>query len=125
MADRSRNIFFIVGLLLGKDYTNLPGLHGKTCLFLIFRRINGLLRYMITSLHTISGSSVAEYKEKGSKFIALAFPVTSEDDVKARLTEVKKKYFDARHHCYAYVIGSTKNKFRAYVSLNNKVFKAQ
>lgn len=89
-------------------------MHGKTGLFLIFRRINGLLRYMITSFHTINDPSAGEYKEKGSKFIALAFPVTSEDDVKARLAEVRKKYFDARHHCYAYVIGSTKNKFRAY-----------
>jgi uncharacterized YigZ family protein len=69
---------------------------------------------MITSFHTISGSSVGEYKEKGSKFIALTFPVASEEDVKARLTEVKKKYFDARHHCYAYVLGADKSKFRAY-----------
>ncbi len=69
---------------------------------------------MITSFHTISGSSAGEYREKGSKFIALAFPVTSEDDVKARLVEVKKKYFDARHHCYAYVLGADKSKSRAY-----------
>lgn len=90
-------------------------MHGKTGLFLIFRRINDRLRYMTTSsFHTISDPSTGEYKEKGSKFIALAFPVTSEDDVKARLMEVKKKYFDARHHCYAYVLGADKNKFRAY-----------
>lgn len=69
---------------------------------------------MITSFHTISGPSAGEYKEKGSKFIALAFPVCSEEDVKARLVEVKKKYFDARHHCYAYVLGADKSKFRAY-----------
>lgn len=69
---------------------------------------------MITSFHTISGSSAGEYKEKGSKFIALAFPVVSEDDAKARLTEVKKKYFDARHYCYAYILGADKSKFRAY-----------
>lgn len=69
---------------------------------------------MITSFHTLIGSSAGEYKEKGSKFIALAFPVSSEDDVKTRLTEVKKKYFDARHHCYAYVLGADKSKFRSY-----------
>lgn len=69
---------------------------------------------MITSFHTINGSSAGEYREKGSKFIALAFPVSSEEEVKARLAEVKKKYFDARHHCYAYVLGAEKNKFRAY-----------
>ena len=69
---------------------------------------------MITSFHTISGSATAEYKEKGSKFIALALPVSSEEDVKIRLAEVKKKYFDARHHCYGYVLGADKSKFRAY-----------
>ena len=38
------------------------------------------------------------YKEKGSKFIASAFTVMSEDEVKSALAEVKKKYYDARHH---------------------------
>lgn len=68
---------------------------------------------MITSFLTIIGSSTAEYKEKGSKFIGLAFPVASEDEVKSRLAEVRKKYFDARHHCYAYVLGADKSKSRA------------
>lgn len=68
---------------------------------------------MITSFLTIIGSSTAEYKEKGSKFIGMAFPVTSEEEVKSRLTEVRKKYFDARHHCYAYVLGADKSKSRA------------
>ena len=53
------------------------------------------------------------YKEKGSKFIATAFTVTSEDEVKQALTEVKKKYYDARHHCYAYMIGPDKSWFRS------------
>jgi uncharacterized YigZ family protein len=69
---------------------------------------------MVTSFYTISGSSTGEYKEKSSKFIALAFPVTSEEEVKNRLSEIKKKYFDARHYCYAYVLGADKSKFRAY-----------
>lgn len=42
------------------------------------------------------------YKEKGSKFIALAFPVSDEQEIKKMLQEVRKKYHDARHHCYAY-----------------------
>ena len=53
------------------------------------------------------------YKEKGSKFIASAFTVTSEDEVKKALAEVKKKYYDARHHCYAYMIGPEKDCFRS------------
>ena len=53
------------------------------------------------------------YKEKGSKFIASAFTVTSEEEVKAALSESKKKYFDARHHCYAFMIGPDKAAFRS------------
>lgn len=53
------------------------------------------------------------YKEKGSKFIATAFTVTSEEEVKQALVEVKKKYYDARHHCYGYMIGPDKSCFRS------------
>ena len=53
------------------------------------------------------------YKEKGSKFIAEAFTVMSEDEAKAAITEIKKKYFDARHHCFAYMIGPDKKIFRS------------
>lgn len=52
------------------------------------------------------------YKEKGSKFIALAYPVRTEDDVKQHVAEVKKKYYDARHHCYAYILGPNKDAYR-------------
>ena len=53
------------------------------------------------------------YKEKGSKFIAETFIVTSEDEAKAAIASVKKKYFDARHHCFAYMIGPDKKTFRS------------
>lgn len=53
------------------------------------------------------------YKEKGSKFIAKAFPVYSEDEVKARVVEFKKQYFDARHHCYAFIINPDKSCYRS------------
>ena len=53
------------------------------------------------------------YKEKGSKFIAEAFIVMSEDEAKAAITAIKKEYFDARHHCYAYMIGPEKKIFRS------------
>ena len=53
------------------------------------------------------------YKEKGSKFIAEAFTVMSEDEAKAAITDIKKKYFDARHHCHAYMIGPDKKTFRS------------
>ncbi len=68
---------------------------------------------MIVSFYTLSAPATAEYKEKGSRFLAFAFPAETEEDVKARLTELKKKYFDARHHCYAYTLGHDKSRFRA------------
>lgn len=62
--------------------------------------------------HTIAGESEGIYRDKGSKFIALAFPVRTEDEAKARIAEVKKKYHDARHHCYAYILGPNKDAYR-------------
>ena len=53
------------------------------------------------------------YKDKGSKFIAKAFPVHSEDEVKARVAEFKKQYFDARHHCYAFIMNPDKSCYRS------------
>ena len=54
--------------------------------------------------YTIKAPSKGLFKDRGSKFIALAFPVQSEDEAMERLKEVKKEYYDARHHCYAYRI---------------------
>ena len=53
------------------------------------------------------------YKEKGSKFFAEAFPVHSEAEVKAKVAEIKKKYLDAKHHCYAFIIGPDKSCYRS------------
>ena len=63
--------------------------------------------------NVISTCGEGLYKEKGSKFIAETFVVTSEDEAKAVVAAVKKKYFDARHHCYAYMIGPDKKTFRS------------
>ncbi len=52
------------------------------------------------------------FKDKGSKFLSFAFPVTEEDEVKSILTELRKKYHDARHHCYAYKIGLGEDRCR-------------
>lgn len=62
---------------------------------------------------TIESSTESLYKEKGSKFFGFAFPVSSEDDIKNHLEELRKTYHDARHHCYAYVIGLKEQSFRA------------
>jgi len=62
---------------------------------------------------TIAQQSEGIYKEKGSKFIALAYPVSTEEEVKEVLAELRKQYHDARHHCYAYVIGFDGQSWRA------------
>lgn len=54
---------------------------------------------------SISSPSEGIYKEKGSKFLAFAFPVSSEDETKAIIGKIRKEYYDARHHCYAYRLG--------------------
>jgi uncharacterized YigZ family protein len=52
------------------------------------------------------------YKDKNSKFFGYAFPVTSENEVKASIENIKKTHFSARHHCYAYQIGTSKIQYR-------------
>ncbi|CAN5890526.1 YigZ family protein [soil metagenome] len=68
---------------------------------------------MTDTYRTLAQPAEGLYKEKGSKFISLAFPVRDEEEVKKTLAEVKKKYFDARHHCYAFMLGADKKFFRA------------
>lgn len=62
---------------------------------------------------TIKEPSFGEFRDRGSKFLAYAFPVFSEKDWQAALEEVKKEHSKARHHCYAYRLGLDKNNFRA------------
>ena len=62
---------------------------------------------------TIEGQSEAIYTEKRSKFIAIAIPVRTLTEVKAHLEEYQKKYYDARHVCYAYMLGAVRKEFRA------------
>jgi uncharacterized YigZ family protein len=68
---------------------------------------------VIFSYTTIQGSSEGVFKEKGSKFLAFAYPVKNEEEVKFHLHSLRKEYFDATHHCYAYVLGRDKKIFRA------------
>jgi len=61
---------------------------------------------------TIRKNASAEIKIKKSIFIAQAFPVNSTDEVREKILNVKKEYFDARHHPFAYRIGYDRNRFR-------------
>ncbi len=61
---------------------------------------------------TISHRAEGAYKEKGSKFLAFALPVFTEDEIKEHLTKLKKDFYDARHHCYAWKLELDGNRFR-------------
>ncbi|HSJ69847.1 MAG TPA: YigZ family protein [Anditalea sp.] len=62
---------------------------------------------------TLKEESEGLYKEKGSKFLAFAYPVNDEEEIKEKLEALRKKYYDARHHCYAYILGKEKENYRA------------
>lgn len=61
---------------------------------------------------TLAFPSEGLYKEKGSKFIAFAYPVVEESQVQDYLDVLRSRYHDARHHCYAYALGTNREKFR-------------
>lgn len=62
---------------------------------------------------TIEKPSTAEFKDRGSKFFAFAFPIKTPDDFKKELQELKKEHPKAVHHCFAYRIGTDGNNFRS------------
>lgn len=67
----------------------------------------------LDSYKSISKPSTGSYKELGSKFISFAYPVSSEEEIKNLISTLKKDYFDARHHCYAYRLGVKGELWRA------------
>jgi uncharacterized YigZ family protein len=62
---------------------------------------------------TIAESAEAIYKERSSKFLTYAYPVESEEEIKELLDALRKEYYDATHHCYAYRLGPQGEVFRA------------
>jgi uncharacterized YigZ family protein len=62
---------------------------------------------------TIEKASEGIFKDKGSKFLAYAYPVSSEEKIKEHLAELRKLHPSARHHCYAFRLGAAKQAFRA------------
>jgi uncharacterized YigZ family protein len=65
------------------------------------------------SYNTIAQPSSAEFKDRGSKFIAYAFPIDTADDFKKQLQVLKKEHPKAVHHCFAYRMGTDGNNFRS------------
>ncbi|HNS17282.1 MAG TPA: YigZ family protein [Bacteroidales bacterium] len=61
-----------------------------------------------TILDPVSGS----FRDRGSKFLGFAYPVTSEEQIREHLTLIKKHYHDAHHHCYAWALGPDRSLYR-------------
>lgn len=68
---------------------------------------------MSDEFKTIKGIGEGYYTEKRSKFLAFSHHVTSADEIRELLAQYRKKYYDARHVCYAYVLGADRKEFRA------------
>lgn len=62
---------------------------------------------------TIASPAEGIYKEQGSKFLAFAYPVSSADEVKILVDTKRKEFHDARHICYAYMLGAARTEFRS------------
>ncbi len=68
---------------------------------------------MIDQYNTISEPAYGEFRDRGSKFLAYAFPAYTAEEWQESLLQVKKEHPKGRHHCYAYRLGVDKNNFRA------------
>jgi uncharacterized YigZ family protein len=68
---------------------------------------------MIDTYNTITAASEGIFTDRGSKFIAYAYPIQSEEEVKEYLEFLKKEHWKARHHCYAWRLGTDGNMHRA------------
>lgn len=65
------------------------------------------------SFHTLAAPGIGEFKDRGSKFIAYAYPVCTEEEALRHLEAVRKEHFKARHHCFAWRLGLDGQRFRA------------
>jgi len=61
---------------------------------------------------TIEKTAQGSFRDRGSKFLSFAIPASSEQEVKQHLDALRKQYYDATHHCYAYVLGFDKSAYR-------------
>ncbi len=63
--------------------------------------------------YTLAGDSEGSFRDLGSKFLSYAYHVESEEEIRERLDELRKKYYDATHHCYAWRLGAQGEPWRA------------
>lgn len=75
--------------------------------------MNGPDKTIKDSYRSIAAPSEGLFKDNGSRFIARAYPVESEQQIKDIVASLKKEYYDARHHCYAWRLGYAGDRYRA------------
>jgi uncharacterized YigZ family protein len=61
---------------------------------------------------TIATPAVGNFRDKGSRFLSFIYPVSDLDEIKQHLVSLKSKYYDATHHCYAWILGDDKSVYR-------------
>lgn len=66
----------------------------------------------MASYKTIATTAEGIYKDKGSKFLAFAFPIETVEEAKNIIEQYRKQYYDARHVCYAYMLGADREQYR-------------
>ena len=100
---------------------NILKTDAKVCFFLLIcctlqfrykRKATSFLMEYTDTYKTIGSSSEGLYKEKGSKFIAYAFPVSNEQHIREIIASLKKEHHSARHHCFAWRLGTEDQTFR-------------
>ena len=72
-----------------------------------------IAQWFMDSFRTIKDIAEGTYSERRSKFLAFAIPVETEEEVKEHVAAYQKQYYDARHACYAYMLGADRTRFRA------------
>lgn len=81
--------------------------------FPAFSFLNFAIPIMDDTYLTIVSPSEGIYKEKGSKFLAFAYPAGSQEEIKNILDGIRKEHHEARHHCYAWMLGKERTNWRA------------
>ena len=78
-----------------------------------FNHMDGTMTPAEDTYKSIAAPGKGSYRDLGSRFLAFAYPVETADQVKEIVADLKKEYFDARHHCYAYRLGKDGEQWRA------------
>ena len=74
-------------------------------IILVISLLKGEICQMAQQTYTLTQESQGTFKDRGSRFLAFAFPVSEQNQFEEKLASLKKEYYDARHHCYAFRFG--------------------